>query len=371
MKNMIKMATLLAGSAFAVSGMALSSYSQNFEGMSLSNSAALSGNGWVVYGNVFFPNGNWNYGYGPFPAPNGTGAFSSVATGDGGPNQGLRYINVFNDYNNVGAHNAGEKVEANVFQEQPITAADQGKTYKFKFDFRASATNGPSGASTTAAFIKVLNPSNNYTTIVNPSLSTTLASSSAWSEGNELSVTIGSNWAGYILQFGFVSTATSFQGTGVFYDNVSFGEAVTSTTITGLMTLSDTTGVGGTETIGYTATSGANSFSGDVTVADASSSTYTINVPSGTPAGAYSIKFKGGTFLSTTVNVIWTGTSISGPAVVLRNGNVDQDSEVGPGDFEAVVAQFGDAGDADCDNNGEVGPSDFEIVNANFSLEDQ
>jgi hypothetical protein len=373
-KNITKIAALVAGSALVGSAMALSSYSQNFENLVATSSTALGDNGWLVGANVFSPGGNYLYGYFAFPAPNnnlGGGGFSGIAGGLGGANQGAQYLNVYSDYNNFGAHTAGEIVEGYVFREQPVLAADQGKTYKFKFDYRAAnSPDGPSGATTTAAFIKVLDPSNGYATIVNPTLVTTLASNSVWSNNNELSVTIGSNWAGYILQIGFVSRATSFAPSGVYYDNVSFAEA-TSPTITGTLSLQNTAGSGGTESIGYTATSGANSFSGSVTVADAGSSAYTISVPSGTPAGTYALKFKGGTFLSKTVNVIWTGVSISGPAVSLQNGDIDQDGEVGPSDFEAVVSQFGGSGDADCDNDGEVGPSDFEIVVANFGLGDE
>lgn len=54
-------------------------------------------------------------------------------------------------------------------------------------------------------------------------------------------------------------------------------------------------------------------------------------------------------------------------------GDADRDGEVGPGDFERVVAGFGsgpadptwDAW-ADIDFDGEVGPGDFEIIVANF-----
>lgn len=46
--------------------------------------------------------------------------------------------------------------------------------------------------------------------------------------------------------------------------------------------------------------------------------------------------------------------------------DVDGDGEVGPGDFEQVVNQFGNPGTADIDRDGEVGPTDFEIVNAQF-----
>jgi hypothetical protein len=52
------------------------------------------------------------------------------------------------------------------------------------------------------------------------------------------------------------------------------------------------------------------------------------------------------------------------------NGDVDGDFEVGPGDFETVVANFGLAPatpeEGDVDRDGEVGPSDFEIIVANF-----
>jgi hypothetical protein len=53
----------------------------------------------------------------------------------------------------------------------------------------------------------------------------------------------------------------------------------------------------------------------------------------------------------------------------LINGDVDGDGEVGPGDFEIVVANFGTSEVpelGDLDRDGEVGPSDFEIVVANF-----
>jgi hypothetical protein len=55
----------------------------------------------------------------------------------------------------------------------------------------------------------------------------------------------------------------------------------------------------------------------------------------------------------------------------LINGDIDQDGEVGPSDFETVVASFGlDYAEGDADNDGEVGPGDFEIVVRNFGLGD-
>ena len=57
--------------------------------------------------------------------------------------------------------------------------------------------------------------------------------------------------------------------------------------------------------------------------------------------------------------------------VLLVIEDVDDDGEVGPGDFELVVANFGSSAGpelGDLDRDGEVGPSDFEIVVANFGL---
>ena len=142
-------------------------------------------------------------------------------------------------------------------------------------------------------------------------------------------------------------------------------------TIAGSLNLLSTAGSGGTESIGWTLSNGVNTYNGTVSVADAGSSTYSIAIPGGAPNGAYTLKFKGGTFLSKTLNVSLTGSSLTGQNAALANGDIDQDGEVGPGDFEAVVAQFGGAGDADVDNDGEVGPSDFETIVANFGLGDE
>ena len=43
---------------------------------------ALAADGWVVYGSVFTAGGAYLYGYGTFPAPNGTSAFCDIAAGE-------------------------------------------------------------------------------------------------------------------------------------------------------------------------------------------------------------------------------------------------------------------------------------------------
>ncbi|MBL8049375.1 MAG: PEP-CTERM sorting domain-containing protein [Chthonomonas sp.] len=208
----------VAGTAHA----GLSSYSQNFESLNAASPTALSGDGWKIFANVFNPSGGYLYGYGVFPAPNGGAGFSAIAGGEGGANQGSQYINTYSDYNN-GDHANGNRIEANIFQEQVIGSADLAQTYTFKFDYKASSMFGPNGSTTTGAFIKVLNPFNGYSLEAFPLLNTTTASGSVWSENNTLSININNNWNGYILQFGFINNATQYQGSGMYYDNISFG----------------------------------------------------------------------------------------------------------------------------------------------------
>jgi formylglycine-generating enzyme required for sulfatase activity len=141
--------------------------------------------------------------------------------------------------------------------------------------------------------------------------------------------------------------------------------------VAGMLTLSNTVGNSCTETIGWTLSNTSNTYTGSVVVTDFGSSTYSLAVPNAAPVGVYTLRFKGGTFLATTLNVYLSGTSLTSQHATLKNGDIDQDGEVGPSDFELVVAQFGGSGSADVDNDGEVGPADFEIIVNNFGLGDE
>ncbi len=219
--NIAKLAALLVGASITTAALAISPYTQNFEGMNAASPTVLGADGWKVFGNVFNPDGSYFGGYGVFDAPNGTPGFSSVAGGEGGVNQGAQYLNIYSDYNNQAAHTAGQTVEALVFQERVISGADLGLTFNFRFDYKASSQAGPGGATTTAAFMKILDPSNGFATLVNPTFNTTAASTSVWSEGNTMSLAIDNSWSGKLLQFGFLSRASNNQPSGVYYDNVS------------------------------------------------------------------------------------------------------------------------------------------------------
>jgi len=215
---MVGLAALVAASSQA----ALTTYSQDFESLNLSSPTALGDNGWKIFANVFDNSSNYLYGYGVFPAPNGGSGFSSIATGEGGAAQGSQYLNGFSDYNNTD-HGNNRFIEANVFQEQTISAADLGKVATFTFDYKASSQFGPAGSASALAFIKVLD-STNFSLLAFPTLVTTTASGSNWATGS-VSLTIDNAWTGQILQFGFLNRATNYDPTGVYYDNINF-EAV-------------------------------------------------------------------------------------------------------------------------------------------------
>lgn len=194
---------------------ALTTYSQNFEGLNQADPGALGADGWLVGANVFDSGGGFLYNYFSFPAPNGGPAFSGIDIGQGGPNQGAQQLVVYNDYNNAD-HNVGNLIQANVFQEQIIGAGDLGFTSIFSFD----AKQGNIGGSTTAlAFLKVID-SNTFATLGEVTIDTT-ALGANWVEDLQLSLLIDGAWEGDILQFGFQNTAANFEPSGVFYDNIN------------------------------------------------------------------------------------------------------------------------------------------------------
>ena len=222
----LRATTILAAALLCLAPVAsqadLATYVQDFEGMVLADPAALSGDGWLVYGNVFSPDHTaWYYGYGPYPAPNGGNGFSALVSDQGGPLQGVQQLSIYNDYNNTTEHEAGNLVEANVYREQTVGAADVGKTCVFRFDAKHGVWPNPiRGTPTALAFIKTLNPNagwamTNFVTVDMTSVPETWAA-------YEIQLAIDASLAGQILQIGFASTATEFDPTVIFYDNISF-----------------------------------------------------------------------------------------------------------------------------------------------------
>ncbi|NNC75925.1 MAG: DUF4397 domain-containing protein, partial [Acidimicrobiia bacterium] len=138
----------------------------------------LANDGWVVFANVFNPDGSYDRGYGgPAPnagAPDGGQGFCGIDIGQGGPTQGGQQLVIFSDYNNPDQGN-GSRIEANTYRERAITLDDVGRTVTFSFDVKRGNINDPEDESciitpnppcdsTAFAFIKTLDPGDEFTT---------------------------------------------------------------------------------------------------------------------------------------------------------------------------------------------------------------
>ena len=195
-------------------------YQQNFETFTPGDPPqpvpnSLSDDGWVVGANVFAPDGtSFLYNYFAFPAPNGGPAFSAVAVGEGGADQGDQQLSIYNDYNNAD-HAAGNIIEAIVFRERIIQTSDVGTTILFTFDAKKGNIVPPT---TAAAFIKTIAGSD---TTNNLFIDTTNLPDT-W-DTFTISLPIGADLLGQVLQIGFQSRATNFDPSGIFYDNITLG----------------------------------------------------------------------------------------------------------------------------------------------------
>jgi hypothetical protein len=198
-------------------------YEQDFEAMVPGDPPqpvpnSLSDDGWLVGANVFEPDGTtFIYDYFAFPAPNGGPAFSAVAVGEGGAEQGAQQLSIYSDYNNAD-HGLGRIIEAIVFRERTIVASDEGTTLSFTFDAKAGNIEG---ASTALAFVKTLDPGAGFAT-TNFITEDTTNLPASWGTFT-LSLAVDASLVGQTLQYGFQTRASNFEGSGNFYDNVSVG----------------------------------------------------------------------------------------------------------------------------------------------------
>ena len=232
---------LAAGAWLLLSGVAhgaLSPYAQTFEGLNAASSTALSGAGFLVGGSVFDgntgaapPYGAFKFFYGNFPAPNGGTAFSTIASGAGGPAQGAQYLNTLSDYNccspNQGHSDPSSPfdfVQSSVFIQQTIGPANIGQTWRLAFDARLPGANGcgTTAVSDCIAFIRTQDPGNGFATTYRATFDAQTLSTTTWTSHVLVVVLDDPALDGHILQFGFMSTSRQFGNTGVYYDNLSF-----------------------------------------------------------------------------------------------------------------------------------------------------
>jgi beta-glucanase (GH16 family) len=196
-------------------------FGSDFE--NLDPQATVIGAGWRIFANIFNANGSFAYNYGPFDAPNGTGGFTSVATGQGGFEQGSQHLNTFSDYNNNDAHGSGQTVESIAFQQYTVQASDEG-TLTFSFDARLPAVGGVDAAAgaSAAAFIQVLDPNNGFAETLRMERNLTADVGLDWASFTlELPIN-GAEYAGQLVQFGFLNRASNYAASAVLYDNMLF-----------------------------------------------------------------------------------------------------------------------------------------------------
>jgi len=202
-------------------------YGQSFETMLPTDPGALAADGWLVFGNVFSPAMAYLYGYGPFAAPNNQPpgppgpAFSQVVGGQGGPSQGAVQLSVISDYENTD-HALGNWIESNVFQERTVGPSNVGQTWYFEFDAKLGDLVSPT---TAVAFIKTLDPNAGYA--LTNFLALDMTSIPITWQRYSVSLYIDAGLSGQLFQFGFANTATNYDPSGVYYDNIELTQTST------------------------------------------------------------------------------------------------------------------------------------------------
>lgn len=196
-------------------------YSQDFEGMTPLQGYPpndLEADGWRIYGIAYDSNpytgpANIVYEYGPFDAANGDpGSIQGVATGQGGPQQGDVVLAKYSDYNNIDQLNY--YIAASTFQTQIISTSNVG-VWKFTYDAKKGNIEADSSA---FAYILTQDPITGSATGFVSKDTTNLPIE--WGTYT-LDFLITDSMIGNFLTFGFSATATNYNGSGVFYDNLN------------------------------------------------------------------------------------------------------------------------------------------------------
>jgi hypothetical protein len=203
-------------------------YEQDFESLDRTRADALAQDGWLVFGVVVNADGDFKFNYGPFTAPNDGMAFSEIVAGEGGLDQQAQQLSVFSDYNccdpTQGHRNGTDQVISLVYQQpfganRPIATDDVGKALEFSFDAKRGDMNDPTGSSTALAFLQTVDPSADFAQTRFVSVDMTSLPADLW-DRYSISLTIDEELVGQYLAFGFQSTASNFEPSGVLYDNI-------------------------------------------------------------------------------------------------------------------------------------------------------
>jgi hypothetical protein len=211
---------LAASACFGLSQTASAalSYSNDFESYTTGDIAGFS------IGNIVNGGAGWFAGT---PAPGDYNNGYSAIVNEGGVAQGSQQISVFNDYNAWSPFGDGMSnvtIQAFVSTDVGAITADMvGNTYNFTFDAKLGNIEAPSQAE---AFVKVLKSSDaSYIELANNVFDSDANLTTDWS-GGSISLLVDAGMVGELLQLGFNNTATDYDPSAVYYDNLNFSTAV-------------------------------------------------------------------------------------------------------------------------------------------------
>ncbi|MEM6332529.1 MAG: PEP-CTERM sorting domain-containing protein [Planctomycetota bacterium] len=218
---------MAAGLAITTTASAqLTDYSQDFESLDRTVFSALTDDGWLTFGGgIDNPTDrNFAYTFGPFGTPNDIAnpfqaVISDVPSG-GDPPAGSQGLVILSDYNSD-SHQVPDGLDLllAIFQQQTIGAGDVGKTVTFEYLVDGNATP-PSGNAVAEAFILALDSEFFFEIAADVNDTTSVADGDLLTQA--VSLTITNDMVGDILQFGFRSIASDFEGSAVDYDNLVF-----------------------------------------------------------------------------------------------------------------------------------------------------
>jgi hypothetical protein len=203
---------LLATALMSSSAVAAISFGDNFESYNAPDNNPIGGNWlWYLTGwNDWSTCTDYWFGFGAYPAPNSNDPYtaSNIAVGSTG-----QALNVFSDYANQEVQASDKCAEVSVFQEMVVGDSDTGQ-YTFRFEVQANEVLGDGVR--TNGFIKLLDPNDDYATVYYDTSDTTAGGV------RQMSVNLGANEVGMILQFGFANISNDNKVSSRLYDNVTF-----------------------------------------------------------------------------------------------------------------------------------------------------
>lgn len=221
----IAMATAVA---YAPASNAALAYSTDFESPLLGDMVGNTDIYNYKIGNIVNGGAGWFPGTVGAPANYNTG-YSAIVSGEGDVAQGDQQLSIFNDYNSWSPFTAGPGVTIQTFVSNDIgliTGDMVGNTYSFSFDGKLGNIVDSTMGAQAEAFVKVLKSSDSsWIELANNTFDSDALLTAAWS-GGSIDLLVDAGMVGETLQFGFNSTATDWDASGVFYDNLEFAPAV-------------------------------------------------------------------------------------------------------------------------------------------------